>query len=94
MEFSLETPDKYGNVPDLGMVGKCYRHSGNQKVYEVVGFMWCGDTDMWLIAHIEVSETGQQVGQVACARTIGNFKGLRPGLISWQNRFNLEELVR
>jgi hypothetical protein len=69
--IDLSTPDVDGYVPDLSLIGSGWRHSGNQQIYEIVGFVFFGDEDRWAVIH---RRTGIEVN---FSRTVRNFMGMR-----------------
>lgn len=58
----------------LGLVGNRYRHITTQKVYQVVGIDWMGETDLWGVRHAEVLPNGE-LCKVAIVRSFDNFFG-------------------
>lgn len=71
--MNLSTSDKDGYVPDTAIIGRLYRHSGNGHTYEIIGFVFLGDTDQWAVLHCRVD------CDVTFSRTVENFFGLRNG---------------
>lgn len=69
--FSFKTVDKDGATPDMSLIGKQYRHSGNKKVYTLTGFAWNGNSDQWM------TMTMREGSLVPVVRTLKNFAGKR-----------------
>ncbi len=70
-DFNHSTPDRLNIVPNTQAIGQQYRHSGNNCVYTITGFSWCGDTDEW---HVRCCRSDSIV---ECSRSITNFFGTR-----------------
>lgn len=45
--LTFTTLDKNEESPPLDQIGTRWQHSGNMKVYMLVGYVWNGDTDEW-----------------------------------------------
>lgn len=56
-QLSLETPDSAGNVPDISMLGKFYRHRKGG-IYKVLEFTWNATYDLWEIEYVGYQGTG------------------------------------
>lgn len=59
-------PDSTGAKPDHSMVGIQYVHP-NGFIYNVVGFAWDGERDLWMVNHQRGDST------VIFTRSISNF---------------------
>ncbi len=68
--FTYGRVDRDGRIPNLKLIGKRFRHSGNEAVYEIVDFVWNGETDLWHVVH---SRPGSDAH---FTRSIGNFFGM------------------
>lgn len=53
-DFGYSTPDTNGYVPEKGLIGQIVQHTGNRKTYEITGFAWMGDGDVWGFVHKRV----------------------------------------
>lgn len=62
--------DKHGQRAPLHLLGKSFRHTKRNKVYEVIGFCWIGDLDQWGVMH-------SAIGDVVYVRSTENFTGFR-----------------
>lgn len=60
--------DTHGDLAPLDLLGRRFRHTRRNKVYEVIGFCWIGDTDEWGVLH---STSGDPV----YVRSQRNFRG-------------------
>lgn len=69
--FNHRTQDEHGYLAPLQLIGKSYRHSGNDHVYTITGVAWLGDTDEWSIKHMRENSS------VECVRSFNNFFGNR-----------------
>lgn len=70
--LTLATPDDRGETPDLGLLHTNWRHSGNEKVYEVIAFVWGGADDRWLVLM-----RSHEPSAVAVARPLDHLTGRR-----------------
>lgn len=50
--LTYSTPDINGEVPMLELLGARKRHTGNGKIYTIMGFSWNGATDEWNNIHV------------------------------------------
>jgi hypothetical protein len=66
------TKDRNGFVPDFAMIGTMLRHSGNQKVYIITGFIWSGNDDEWYFTHHDIG-----VAPIPLARPMSHIDGNR-----------------
>lgn len=71
LDYSIA--DKHGLVPDKDLIRRKYKHTGNDRVYTVIGFAWNGDSDEWQVLH-EGSDTA-----VKFTRSLTDFFGMRNG---------------
>jgi hypothetical protein len=67
--------DADGNVAPLPLIGRKFRHTRRQKVYEVIGYAWIGDTDQWGVLH---SCEGDPIYCRSVLNFIGTFDDGRP----------------
>lgn len=68
--LTLRTKDKKGYFPKTELISKFFLHTGNNKIYKVVSYVFHGDTDEWHILY--KNDEGMY-----CSRTIENFFGKR-----------------
>lgn len=65
-KLDLTTPDSRGYVPDQKLLDTAWRHTGNNHVYNILGFVWNGEDDTWMLGF-----------DMTFTRTPANFFGRR-----------------
>jgi len=50
--FDYNTFDRAGQRPNKNAIGSRIRHTGNQKIFTIMGFAWDGSTDLWHFLHV------------------------------------------
>lgn len=53
--------DSAGYSPDANLLGKDFVHWKTKRVYRVVGFVWDGERDLWLIRHVDLIEAQDSI---------------------------------
>lgn len=86
-KLDFTTPDSRGYVPNLGLLGTSWKHSGNDHVYFVQGFLWNGEDDTWMLMYNRVGSG------IVFTRSPANFYGVRVSSLTNRavNRFTKVE---
>jgi hypothetical protein len=71
--FSHDTKDANGDVPDQDLLFTSWKHSGNGHIYTIIDTVWNSDVDQWAFL-LQRSDCG-----VACVRTCRKFFSDRAG---------------
>lgn len=67
--------DSKGHIPDKNLINSLWMHTGNNKLYTVIGFVWDCDEDLWKIKYRpHYAETGDKIEYT---RSIDNHSGMR-----------------
>jgi len=76
--INYNTKDSKGNYREQKMIGTLWMHSGNNKLYTIIGYVWNCVTDEWDFKIKPYFE--EKFGdQVEYTRSIENFHGQREG---------------
>lgn len=74
--LTYSSKDSGQNYTDKHIIGKLFLHTGNNRLYKVVGYIWNGDTDLWHIEYLAYSEDALD-SDVKYTRSIQNFNSMR-----------------
>jgi hypothetical protein len=69
-ELTLESEDSRGYTPEAHLIGSKWKHLGNGHTYTIVGYVWNGEDDTWMMVH-----TRNEITSFQFVRTPINFNG-------------------
>lgn len=64
--------DDFSTSPSPRLIGGTMRHTGNGKIYIILGYVWLGETDRWGYLHRARGEMGPMI-----ARPMSHLEGTR-----------------
>lgn len=68
--------DSKGQKPDTRIINKKFLHTGNRKLYVVIGYVWHGDTDEWHVKY-RTYNFNEDDEYPEFTRTLENHRGKR-----------------
>lgn len=74
-ELTLLTMDSDRWLPSVDLIGTRLVHLGNGKTYQITGFTWLGESDLWGYLHHELRDDGLQ--GLTVARPLSHISGDR-----------------
>lgn len=71
--------DKDGYVPNLSLLGTLWKHTVRQTIYEITGFEWDCNNDVWAVQYVPYPFDNDN--PVPYTRLARDFFGLKDGML-------------